>query len=232
MMLPIKFMIFFQALIYHKGKLLFLIFRDIKKQVDCIFCDTSSVKEEVLKYFENKNAKILLKNEEASPDLNKCLYFSLEKISENVCNNYIDMASGKSCSIYLLGVGDRFDYTVSLLQTVNQYVTTFFSLKTEFYIISKTSIAVFLKKGVNYIKPYHDNQQQSQGYSIISICDKAELNLTEYLGESLKDTITKTMGLCSVFFRNNHNIDLVKILVKGMNSGFVLFSYYYNQIDV
>jgi hypothetical protein len=144
----------------------------------------------------------------------------------------MDMAIGKKCSIYLLGVGDRFDYTFSLLQTVNQYVSAFFSLKTQFYIISKTSIAVFLKNGVNSVIPYQGKGQPTQGYSIISICENVELSLTEYKGESLKDSLTKSMNLCTVVYRNCLNIDRVKILVERVSNGFVLFSYPFKPLAV
>jgi thiamine pyrophosphokinase len=175
-------------------------------------------------FFEKQNTKIILKNEQSTPDLCKCLYYSLEKISEKVGNEDFNMMNGKVSSIFILGMGDRFDYTFSLMQTVHQYISTIYSLNTEFYLVSKSSLAVFLKNGINWVTPSGDYNNPAHGYSIICLNESVNVTISEFDGENEKETVNKTLGHPSVFFRKNFKGDRVKIILQGVINGFVLFS--------
>jgi len=49
---------------------------------NCIVGDFDSIRSEVQDYYSNKNVKMFMKQDQDTTDLEKCLYVSLEKISE------------------------------------------------------------------------------------------------------------------------------------------------------
>jgi thiamine pyrophosphokinase len=166
----------------------------------------------------------MYKNDDSSFDLAKCLYYSLEKISENVPHDQFSVGHSKTSAIYILGVSDgRLDHTFSVLQNVYNYVGSNFSMKTEFYMVSKSSMTVFLKNGSNNITPSQKYENRRNGYSLVPLQDNININLIEYDGELKIGEVNKNTTFGSVIHRNKFKGDLIKINVDYLSNGYLIY---------
>jgi thiamine pyrophosphokinase len=148
--------------------------QDINKfqsEIDCIIGDFDSIRPEVHEYFKKQKVKLLMKNEQTTSDLNKCLYFALEKISEKKPEKGLSRySSQKKCAIFILGSsGGRIDHTLSTFHSVAQYNESYAEemALTEIYLISKSSMSCLLRKGENLIINSENWENKAEGYSLI-----------------------------------------------------------------
>lgn len=174
----------------------------------CIVGDFDSIRSEVQDYNTQKNVKMIMKQDQDTTDLEKCLYVSLEKISEisvetdsenynynnnyninkytNLLSNSIDIENVnknlKKFSIIILGAsGGRIDHTFSAYSQVFKYLNMYsyeFN-ETEILMISKSSCSVYLKHGRNIIYLSKDWEKKNQGFSIIPLFGEGKLIIYE-----------------------------------------------------
>jgi thiamine pyrophosphokinase len=189
--------------------------------VNCIVWDTDSLRPEVQKFFESRKIKQISKNKQS--DLNKCIYYSLEKISEMAGNEY-NGGDSKKFSIFILGACcERIDSILSILYNVHQYYNSSYSNNTEFYIISKYSICAFLKNGVNYITPSLKWTNPELGYSIICMQEGVQIVTAEMNNNKQITSTKKILKFGEVLFQKHFRGDHLKICVDGISTGFLLY---------
>jgi len=174
---------------------------------NCIVGDFDSIRNEVQEFYAKKNVKMFMKQDQDTTDLEKCLYVSLEKLSEiqgdndnegfnydyrnyNKCNEtefnsneYIEIKKNKKkYSILILGAsGGRIDHTFSAYSQVFKYLNKYsneFS-HTELLMISKSSCSIYLKPGKNIVYLSKIWEKKNQGYSIISLFGEGKLKIYE-----------------------------------------------------
>jgi thiamine pyrophosphokinase len=166
----------------------------------------------------------MYKNEYSTFDLDKCLYYSLEKISENVPHDSYSLDHNKTSAIFILGVSDgRLDHTFSVLQNVHKYIGSNFAMKTEFYMVSKSSMTVFLKNGANSIKPSEKYLNRGDGYSLVPLQDNINIKLVEYQGESKLDEMQKKTTFGCIIHRKKFKGDLIKVHADAISIGYLLY---------
>lgn len=129
---------------------------------------------------------MLQRSDQDTTDLEKCLYLSLEKISEKACDlnrDYSDeLSNKKKFAIILLGSsGGRIDHTFSTYSTVWKFLTVYKKelRDIEVIMLSKSSCSVFLKPELNdIIMPVlYDNKEE--GYSIIPLFGDGKIDVSE-----------------------------------------------------
>jgi thiamine pyrophosphokinase len=141
--------------------------------------DFDSIRPDVLEYYKNNFVKILYRNDCDTTDLEKSLYVSLEKISD-ICANNIN--EEKYYSIIILGAsGGRVDHSYAIYSQVYKYINVYnFGLgQTDIFLMSKSSISVYLKSGDNKIVSSVNIQNRDYGYSIVSLLGEAKINVNE-----------------------------------------------------
>jgi len=144
---------------------------------NCIVGDFDSIRIEVQEFFSKKNVKMYMKQDQDTTDLEKCLYFSLEKISEiqvvesdsetisnyyfsndkkyiesseNFHNDYENLKKKKkNFSIIIIGAsGGRIDHTFSAYSMVYKYLNMYA------YEFCDTEILMMSKSSCSvYLKP-------------------------------------------------------------------------------
>ncbi len=192
--------------------------------IDLILYNPDNVKPEIIDFYRKNNIKIMYKNENLYLDLEKCLYYSLEKISSNAGIDF-DFNFNFKSAIFILGVNDgRIHHTFSILENVYQYICEHRDLRTEFYIIAEASISVFLKNGCNIVKRIGGNNERFEGYSLVPFQEAIEVNIEEYNNDkSNVEKIKRKTNLLKVIYRTKCVSDMVRIGVSNVNSGFILF---------
>jgi thiamine pyrophosphokinase len=171
---------------------------------NCIVGDFDSIRSEVQDFFSKKNVKMFMKQDQDTTDLEKCLYVSLEKISEisvetdsdnynynfnkyanlnNNLNDYENLCKNiKKYSIVILGAsGGRIDHTFSAYSQVFKYLNMYsyeFG-ETEILMMSKSSCSVYLKPGRNIIYLSNTMEKKNQGFSIIPLFGEGRLEIYE-----------------------------------------------------
>lgn len=123
---------------------------------------------------------MVIKKDIENTDLDKCLYISLEKLSNVDEEEYLTSNSKKFCFILLGSSGGRLDHTISTYHHVYKYLTYYSEQlsETEVFMISKSSLSVFLKSGSNIIDSSDKIQNKAFGYSIIAL--NGESNVKVY----------------------------------------------------
>jgi thiamine pyrophosphokinase len=125
---------------------------------------------------------MVIKKDQDNTDLDKCLYISLEKLGVLDIFNDSQNANNKKTAFIILGSsGGRIDHTFSTYHHVYKYLNLYADQlsETEIYMISKSSISVFLKNGVNVIESCDIIQNKNYGYSIIPIYGEATVNISD-----------------------------------------------------
>lgn len=122
---------------------------------------------------------MVIKTEIENTDLDKCLYISIEKLA------YVTEESSLSnnkrfCFIILGASGGRLDHTFSTYHHVYKYLTQYSDqlAETEIFMVSKSSISVFLKNGTNIIDSSDKIQNRAFGFSILSLTGEAFVRIT------------------------------------------------------
>ncbi len=142
----------------------------------CIVGDFDSIRKEVQEYYEQRNVKLLYRYDQDYTDLEKCLYFSLEKLAENYKNGT------KSNSIIILGSsGGRMDHTFSTYSQVLKYISNYsFEMKqTDIILISKSSLSIYLKPGINKLILPVSMRGDNRDYSVIPLLEEVKVNVHE-----------------------------------------------------
>lgn len=123
------------------------------------------------------------KKDQDNTDLDKCLYMSLEKIGNlDIFNsNTINQNEKKTAFVILGSSGGRIDHTFSTYHHVFKYLNLYSEQlsETEIYMISKSSMSVFLRNGLNIIESSELIQNKNYGYSIIPIYGEASICLSD-----------------------------------------------------
>ena len=195
------------------------------RPVDCIIHDNESIRPEVQEFFKSRNTKQIYKSNECSDDLNKCLYLSLEKISEN----YQECLNKKQYSVIILQAGTgNLDTTLntfsSILQYFKNYPTQLFS--TEIFLMSKSSIMTFLKSDLNIITPSLKWINHDDGYSIIPLHDTINTKVKEFNEDKeIYSTSRELKFGQSILFRKRFKGDKIRINIEGELNGLVLFTF-------
>lgn len=134
-----------------------------------------------------------MRMDQDTTDLEKCLYVSLEKISEitNDGNDNFDNHTNetKKFAILVLGSsGGRIDHTFSTYSHVIKYLNTYnYQLSTtDIFLLSRSSCTVYLKPGVNSIKTSKTFENREEGYSVIPLFGEGKISIDE---ENSKDGI-------------------------------------------
>ena len=114
---------------------------------------------------------MVIKKDQDNTDLSKCLYISMEKLACIEDEDNLPSISKKFCFIILGSSGGRIDHTISTYHHVYKYLTFYADQlsNTEIYMISKSSMSVFLKNGINIIDSSDKLQNRAYGYSIIAV---------------------------------------------------------------
>jgi len=169
---------------------------------NCIVGDFDSIRSEVQEYYSKKNVKMFMKQDQDTTDLEKCLYVSLEKISEIQIENdsetynynykYVSETysndlevikkNKKKYSIIILGAsGGRIDHTFSAYSQVFKYLNmySFEFAETEILMMSKSSCSVYLKLGRNIVFLTKTLEKRKQGFSIIPLFGEGKLKIYE-----------------------------------------------------
>ena len=177
--------------------------RENEKMIpNCIVGDFDSIRSEVQEFFSKKNVKMFMKQDQDTTDLEKCLYVSLEKISEvsidNESDNYNynykynninqDYENVNNCkntkkfSIIIVGAsGGRIDHTFSAYSQVFKYLNMYnyeFN-DTEILMLSKSSCSVYLKPGRNIVNLAKTWEKKNQGFSVIPLFGEGKLEIYE-----------------------------------------------------
>jgi thiamine pyrophosphokinase len=146
----------------------------------CIVGDFDSIQKEVKAFYEQKKVNMVIKKDLENTDLDKCLYISIEKLAygmeeSNLSNNK------RFCFIILGSSGGRLDHTISTYHHVYKYLSYYPEqlAETEIFMVSKSSISVFLRNGTNIIDSSDKIQNRSFGYSIIALHGEADINVTD-----------------------------------------------------
>jgi thiamine pyrophosphokinase len=153
--------------------------KDKSSVPNCIVGDFDSIRQDVQEYYKDNNVKLLLRNNCDTTDLEKSLYVSLEKISDISANNLSDE---KSYAIIILGSsGGRVDHSYATYSQVFKYINVYnFELKqTDIFLMSKSSVSVFLTQGDNKIISSRSIQNKEYGYSILSLLGEARISVHE-----------------------------------------------------
>jgi len=185
--------------------------------------DFDSIRKEVQEFFKKISIKEIRKTDQNTSDLNKCLYVSLERISEMCDTSY----SKKPCAILILGAGGRIDHTLATFHNVHQYNNNYSLLaNTEIYMISTSSMSVFLRSGINHVFPSKKWESREEGYSLIPLLqDKLSVKISEFEKEEELYTTTRDLKFgSSLFFRKKSLGDNIKIEVNGELQGILIYS--------
>jgi len=172
----------------------------------CIVGDFDSIRNEVQEFYSKKNVKMFMKQDQDTTDLEKCLYVSLEKISEVQINsesenyNYeycnfekndefenidkyeILKKNRKKFSIIILGAsGGRIDHTFSTYSQVYKYLNmySYEFADTEILLMSKSSCSIYLKPGKNIVYLTKTWEKKNQGFSILPLFGEGKLKIYE-----------------------------------------------------
>lgn len=175
---------------------------------NCIVGDFDSIRSEVQEFYSKKSVKMFMKQNQDTTDLEKCLYVSLEKISEIQVESDSEMGdfnyfSGnqkinetsynqndyenikkkkKKFAIIILGAsGGRIDHTFSAYSQVYKYLNmySFEFIDTEILMMSKSSCSVYLKPGKNIVFLTKTWEKKNQGFSIIPLFGEGKLTIYE-----------------------------------------------------
>jgi thiamine pyrophosphokinase len=145
---------------------------------NCIVGDFDSIRPQVQEYYNNKNVKLLYRIDQETTDLEKSLYVALEKIGELSCNN----EDNKKYAIIILGAsGGRIDHTFAAFSQVYKYINNYqYELgQIEIFLMSKSSVSVYLKNGLNKINSCTNCQNKENGYSVIPLFGEVNVSINE-----------------------------------------------------
>lgn len=134
----------------------------------------------------------------------------------------------KQCSILILGSSEgRFDEIIAAYHNVFQYMTNYTQMQnTEIYMISKSSISVFLRIGTNNITTSKTIENREEGYSVIPLQGAINV-LVQELDENNIEVYKTNRELkfgSSVFFKKKSKGDMIKIDISGQNNGLIIYS--------
>lgn len=163
---------------------------------DCIVGDFDSIYPYVHDYYKNKKVKILYRADEETTDLEKCLYFALETISEQIfsySSSNLQTNRKRHCIIVLGASGGRIDHTLSAYSQVYKSLNNYsYELsQTDIFMMSKSSLSVYLKPGMNMITTTKTWENRNQEYSVIPTLGEGTIIVNE---ENDNDQIVFTNG--------------------------------------
>jgi thiamine pyrophosphokinase len=146
---------------------------------NCIVGDFDSIRPEVQEHYNGKNVKLLHRIDQETTDLEKCLYVSLEKIGEFSCN--INEENKRYAIIILGSAGGRIDHTFAAYSQVYKYINNYqYELgPIEIFLISQSSVSVYLKHGLNKIVSCKNFRNKENGYSIIPLFGEINVAIRE-----------------------------------------------------
>lgn len=160
--------------------------------------DFDSIRPEVQEFYKQKGVKLLQRADQDTTDLEKCLYLSLEKISEKASNQdrtYAEeITENKKFSIILLGSsGGRIDHTYSTYSQVWKFLTSYPEelRETEVIMLSKSSCSVYLKPGQNDIIMPSKYDNKEEGYSVIPLFGEGKITVSEQ--ENYEENVCKLL---------------------------------------
>ncbi len=204
---------------------------------DRIVGDFDSIRPEIQEYYLKKGVKLLKREDQDTTDLEKCLYVSLEKISEtDVQSNGVY----KDFQIVVLGAsGGRIDHTFSAHSSIYKYLKDYSTdfKNIEIIMISDSSCSVFIRPGLNKIilsSTWHNKQA---GYSILAFNGKSEISVEEQIdnginGNNLSNRsnykIEKEIKFGEGIFFKKHispDVNVIKIRETVDTTTGVLFSF-------
>lgn len=148
--------------------------------------DFDSIHQDVRTFYEKKNVNMVIKKDIENTDLDKCLYISLEKLANVEEDDFTCTNQKKFCFIILGSSGGRIDHTMSTYHHVYKYLMYYSEQlsDTEVFMISKSSISVFLKIGTNIIDSSEKIQNRNFGYSIIPLYGEVNVKIYDNIENS------------------------------------------------
>ncbi len=182
---------------------------------NCIVGDFDSISTEVEDYYKKKNVKMFMKHDQDTTDLEKCLYVSLEKLSEiqleNESDNYNFNLNDDNCN-------DDYKYNNNVFNNNNpnnEYENK--GLNSEYYSkikkkIKKYSIIILGQSGG---RVDHTFSAYSQVFKYLNIYSH-EFTNTEILMMSKSS--------CSLFLKPGKNIVYLTNTWENKNQGFSIIS--------
>ena len=142
-------------------------------------------------FYEKHQVPTVIKHDQDSCDLEKCLYMAIEKLGEIedcYCKNGVNLGKKENSLIIFGSSGGRIDHTFSTFHCVFKYLNTYYEqlVNTEIYMVSKKSVSVFLTKGLNLINNFKVPSKFEVGYSIIPIYGEGNIKVYEKNEEKSK----------------------------------------------
>jgi len=206
----------------------FLIYKSPSMIPDCIVGDFDSIRPEVQEFYSNKGSRLFKREDQDTTDLEKCLYVSLEKISESYVPENMDLI--KDYSIIILGAsGGRIDHTFSAYSQVYKYLENYSDqIKgIEIILFSKSSCSVYLKPGMNKIIPSTYWEKKSDGYSVIAINGECKIEVTENSDNDKFYTEKIIKFGDNFYFRKKNDANFISInVIKNTESNIaVIYSF-------
>jgi len=208
------------------------------KEKDCKECipdwivgDFDSINLDVKKFYEQKCVTMNIKKDQENSDLDKCLYMAMEEVAKVEPN---DMLTGpkKFCFIILGSSGGRIDHTISTYHHVYKYLTQHQEQlsQTEIFMVSKSSISLFLKNGTNIIDTSESVQNKKFGYSIIPIYGEANVKVYENPEKADFKDMSLKFGEDIFFYKKTHP-DMIKVVVDSEKCAllYTCTTLYYNK---
>jgi hypothetical protein len=129
-----------------------------------------------------------LNSDSETTDLEKTLYFCLEKMAENSHstldkNDFFQTEKTlKSCIYVYYDSNDRIDFTFSVYNDIHKFLNQYKNdlETTDTFLVSGSSMSIFLKEGVNIIYPSEKLENKNLGYSLVTLNGEAKCKLYEY----------------------------------------------------
>lgn len=173
--------------------------------------DFESIKPEIKDYYVEKGAKLAFRSDLDTTDIEKAIYVALEKISES--------QNIQKTAIFIIGSGGRVDHSYSTFGSVYKYHNDYKELNTDVFMVSCSSISMFLAPGINKLITSKVLELREEGYSLICFGSKGLLKLLETAEEGYEESaiqIEKEFKFGeSVFFRKKHHAKELTVKLTG-----------------
>jgi thiamine pyrophosphokinase len=174
---------------------------------DCVIGNLDNILPEVELACKYKKVKMINRSDEGTSDLEKSLYFSLEKFSESnygSTNSTIDeILDGKKRVIVYADYEKRFDRVLSFFNEIFKFTTQYEKEieDIDIFIFSNSSISFLLKPGENIIYPSFTKENKKCGYSLVSLCGEIHVQIYEKNFEDDNFIFITGINFINIFYK-------------------------------